>query len=67
MALHKKLIEDLTPVILSPMYARPGAGAVGALFAPRSVGSRSPEAEREATSTEFSGRWQDECRIPVTG
>ena len=24
MALHKKLIEDLTPLILSPMYARPG-------------------------------------------
>ena len=24
MALHTKLIEDLTPIILSPMYARPG-------------------------------------------
>ena len=24
MALHKKLIEDLTPLVLSPMYARPG-------------------------------------------
>jgi glutamate decarboxylase len=24
MALHKKLIDDLTPLILSPMYARPG-------------------------------------------
>jgi glutamate decarboxylase len=29
--LHRKLIEDLTPVILSPMYARPGE----ALRAPR--------------------------------
>ena len=31
MALHKKLIEDLTPIILSPMYARPGEtrGCVG--------------------------------------
>jgi glutamate decarboxylase len=24
MALHKKLVEDLTPLLLSPMYARPG-------------------------------------------
>jgi glutamate decarboxylase len=24
MALHKKLIDDLTPMLLSPMYARPG-------------------------------------------
>jgi glutamate decarboxylase len=24
MALHKKLVEDLTPLVLSPMYARPG-------------------------------------------
>ena len=24
MALHKKLIEDLTPIVLSPMYCRPG-------------------------------------------
>ena len=24
MALHRKLVEDLTPIILSPMYARPG-------------------------------------------
>ena len=31
MALHRKLIEDLTPVLLSPMYARPGE----ALRAPR--------------------------------
>jgi glutamate decarboxylase len=30
-ALHKKLIEDLTPVVLSPMYSRPGE----ALHAPR--------------------------------
>ena len=31
MALHRKLIEELTPVVLSPMYARPGE----ALRAPR--------------------------------
>ena len=24
MALHKKLVEDLKPLVLSPMYARPG-------------------------------------------
>jgi glutamate decarboxylase len=24
MALHRKLVEDLTPLVLSPMYARPG-------------------------------------------
>ncbi|MET0920171.1 MAG: pyridoxal-dependent decarboxylase, partial [Acidimicrobiia bacterium] len=24
MALHKKLVEDLTPLLLSPMYSRPG-------------------------------------------
>ena len=24
MALHKKLVEDLTPLLLSPMYCRPG-------------------------------------------
>lgn len=24
MALHKKLIEDLRPIVLGPMYARPG-------------------------------------------
>jgi glutamate decarboxylase len=27
MALHKKLIEDLKPIILGPMYARPGEAA----------------------------------------
>ena len=31
MALHRKLVEDLTPLLLSPMYARPGE----ALRAPR--------------------------------
>ena len=31
MALHRKLVEDLTPLVLSPMYARPGE----ALRAPR--------------------------------
>jgi glutamate/tyrosine decarboxylase-like PLP-dependent enzyme len=30
-ALHRKLVEDLTPLLLSPMYARPGE----ALRAPR--------------------------------
>ena len=28
MALHRKLVEDLTPIILSPMYARPGSSTV---------------------------------------
>ena len=44
MALHRKLIEDLTPLVLSPMYARPGEAAVP-------TGTRSPTSRRPRQPT----------------